>query len=373
MACGRRHHGIGHYVGYLPIPDGPTRIRYPGVRGCVGRQMLVGRLKRRDFLTLLSGAAAIWPFAARAQQSDKMRHIFVLQALPENDAEGQSEVDVLRQGLQALGWIQGRNLQIDFRWPGGDVDLARKYAKEAVAAKPDVLVSRSTPSTQALLAETRTIPIVFVQVADPIASGFVETFARPGGKITGFTNSEPSMSGKWVELLKGIAPATARAAFIFNPATAPYYSSFVEPAATAAKGLGIDLTMTRVQSGAEIEAALKAQASQTGGGIVAIPDTYLVEHRGLIIELAAALRLPAIYGSRVFTPSGGLMSYAVDTSDIFRRAASYVDRILKGDKPADLPVQQPVKYELSINLKTAKALGLDVPSKLLALADTVIE
>jgi putative tryptophan/tyrosine transport system substrate-binding protein len=328
-------------------------------------------MKRREFISLVCGVVAVWPTATRAQQPQ--RRIGVLQSLPANDPEGQTEVDALRKGLAALGWIEGRNINIEYRWPGGDIGHARTSAKEIVALKPEVIVSRSTPATAALLNETRTIPIIFVQVTDPLSSGFVQSFSHPGGNVTGFTNVEASMSGKWIELLKQIAPRVTRVAFMFNPATAPYFGTFRRPAEIGAATLGLELSEIRVRSEAEIESAMRSMASRPGGSIVAIPDTFLVEHRSVIISLAASLGLPAVFGNRLFTASGGLMNYAVDTLDIFRSAANYVDRILKGTKVSDLPVQAPTKYQLIINLKTAKALGLTVPPMLLALADEVIE
>jgi len=328
-------------------------------------------VRRRDFITLVGGAAFTWPFPVQAQQG--MRRIAVMQELPANDHEGETEVDALRKGLAELGWIEGRNIQIEFRWPGSDVGRIRAAAKEIVALNPEVILSRSAPATAALLDQTRTLPIIFVQVPDPISSSFVLSFSDPGGNVTGFTNVEASMSGKWIKLLKAISPRVTRVAFMFNPATAPYYASFRRTADVEAATLGLELIEARVRSDAEIESAMKSLASRPGGGIVGIQDTFLVEHRNVIISLAASLSLPAIYANRVFTASGGLMNYAVDTLDIFRRAAGYVDRILKGAKPGDLPVQAPTKFELVLNLKTAKALGLSIPDKMLALADEVIK
>ena len=330
-------------------------------------------MRRRDFVTLLGGAAAAWPLAARAQQAGGMRRIGVLMAQTDGDPAGPAEVDALRQGLRDLGWIEGRNLHIDYRWPGGDIERARAFAKEVVALKPDVLMARSTPATLALKAETGTIPIVFVSVAEPASSGLVESLARPGGNITGFTNFEASIGGKLLGLLKEVSPSLRRAAIIYNPNTAPFAQSYLRSAEAAATVLRVESVPSPVQNEADIESVLTALARAPGGGLVGIPDTFIQQRRELIIALVDRYRLPAIYAIRVWAPSGGLMAYAVDTHDLIRRAAGYVDRILKGTNPGDLPVQQPSKYELVINLKTAKALGLEVPANVLALADEVIE
>jgi putative ABC transport system substrate-binding protein len=329
-------------------------------------------VKRRQFIALVGGAAA-WPLGARAQQPDRPRRIGVLMSLPEGDPGGQAEVDALQQGLRDLGWVEGHNIHIDYRWPGGDIERARALAKEMVALKPEVLVTRSTPATLALKAETSTIPIVFVAVAEPNVSGLVESLGRPGGNITGFTNFEASLGGKLMELLKQVSPHLKRASFLFNPATAPYAQSYLRSAQTASAALAVEPVASPVQNDADIEAAVTAIARAPGGGLIGIPDTFIQQRRDLIITLVGRYRLPAIYANRVWAPSGGLMSYAVDTLDLLRRAAAYVDGILKGAKPTDLPVQQPTKFELIINLKTAKALGLEIPPTLLATADEVIE
>jgi putative ABC transport system substrate-binding protein len=330
-------------------------------------------MQRRSFLTLLGGAAAAWPLAARAQQSGPMRWVSVLMNLPDGDPGARAEIDALTSGLRELGWVAGRNIQFEYRWPGGDVALARAFAREVVTLKPDLVLTRSTPTTAAVLAESRTIPIIFFFVADPISSGFVASLARPGGSVTGFTNVEASMSGKWVELLKEMAPRTTRVAIMFNPETAPYFVSFLQPAEAAAHAYGIDLIVTHVASDAEIGQTLRSLASRPGGGLVVIPDTFLLQRRDMIVPLVHHHRLPAIYANNLWTRSGWLMAYAVDTVDLVRRAAGYVDRILKGANPADLPVQQPVKFNFVLNLKTAKTLGLDVPLKLHAFADEVLE
>jgi putative tryptophan/tyrosine transport system substrate-binding protein len=330
-------------------------------------------MKRREFISLLGAAAAAWPLAVRAQPTGGMRKIGVLMALADGDPGGQAEVDALRQGLREHGWIEGRNVHVDYRWPGGDIERARAFAKEVVGFKPDVLMARSTPATLALKAETGTIPIVFVSVAEPTSSGLVVSLARPGGNITGFTNFEASIGGKLLELLQEVSPSLKRAAFIYNPNTAPYAQSYLRSAEAAATVLGVESVPSPVQNDADIETVLTTLARAPGGGLVGIPDTFLQQRRELIIALVDRYRLPAIYATRVWAPSGGLMAYAVDTLDLIRRAAGYIDRILKGAHPGELPVQQPNKYELVINLKTAKAQGLQASDKLLALADEVIE
>jgi putative ABC transport system substrate-binding protein len=329
-------------------------------------------MRRRDFV-MLAGAALAWPRPARAQHGDRLRRIGVLMALPPSDPSGAAEAAALEQGLQELGWVRGRNLAIEYRWPGGDLERARAAAQEIVALSPDVLVGRSTPAIAALKALTQSIPIVFVQVAEPVGSGFVHSLAQPGGNITGFTNFEASIGSKWLALLKELAPGTVRAGVIFNSDTAPFARSFLRSVEAAAPELGAHVVPLAVHSAAEITEAITGLAREPGGSLVAIPDAFTAEHRDLIIGLAAKLKLPAVYPSQVFAASGGLMVYAVDTHDLFQRAAGYVDRILKGAKPADLPVQQPAKFALSINLKTAKALGLTVPQTLLTSADEVIE
>jgi putative tryptophan/tyrosine transport system substrate-binding protein len=327
---------------------------------------------RRDFITLLGGAAA-WPLAARAQQLNAVRRIGVLTGYEESDPDAPPHVEALREGLTALGWVEGRNIRTDFRWSATNSDLVARHAKELVASQPDVLLARTTPVALALKRETQSIPIVCVQVAEPIESGLVASLARPGGNITGFTNFEASMGGKWVELLNEIAPDVVRVAFIFNPRTAPYADGFVRAAEAAAVSQHLELIPSPVHDDGEIAGVLAALANRDGGGLVGMADTFVVAHRELILELAARHRLPAVYSNRLFVPSGGLMAYAVDTLDLFQRAASYIDRILKGASAGDLPVQQPSKFELAINLKTAKALGLTVSQTLLYIANEVIE
>ena len=329
-------------------------------------------MKRRKFITLLGGAVS-WPLAARAQQSDRVRHIALLMGLREDDPEAQLEMTALRQGLQPLGWIEGRNIQIAYRWAGPDIERAAMFAKELVGLNPELILSRSTPATDALRRETHTIPIVFTVVAEPIESGFVKSLPRPGGNITGFTNLEPQIAAKWLGLLKEVAPRLVRAALIFNPNTAPYTEPFLRLAQAGASSLGVQLISTPVRSKAEIENAISSLRYETGDGVVGMTDSFIIDNRELITRLVTRHRLPAIYPYRFFAAQGDLMSYGVDLPDLFRRAASYVDKILNGATPADLPVQFPTKFELVINLRTAKALGLTVPLSLQASADEVIE
>jgi putative ABC transport system substrate-binding protein len=334
--------------------------------------MAIG-IGRRKFIAALGAGALARPFAARAQQRDRLRNIALLMGLREDDPEGQLEITSLRQGLQQLGWIEGRNIQIAYRWAGPDVERAAIFAKELVGLNPELILSRSTPATAALRRETHTIPIVFTVVAEPIGSGFVNSLPRPGGNITGFTNLEPQIAGKWLALLKQVAPRLARAALIFNPNTAPYAEPFLLLAQADASTLGVQLIPTPVRSNAEVENAITGLKPENGDGVVGMTDSFIIDNRELITQLVTRHRLPAIYPYRFFAVQGDLMSYGVDLPDMFRRAASYVDQILKGASPTDLPVQAPTKYELVINLKTAKVLGLAVPPTLLATADEVIE
>jgi putative ABC transport system substrate-binding protein len=329
-------------------------------------------MRRRQFIKLLGGAALAWPLRALAQGS-RMRRVGVLMSVVENDPGGVAEMADFRRGLAELGWVADRNLNIEFRWPGGDLERAQALAKELVDLKPEVLLARSTPTTVALKRESDSIPIVFVNVTEPVEQGFVQSLAKPGGSITGFTNFESMIGGKWLQLLKEVDSRITRVAIIFNPQTAPFAGLFLRSVETAAPGLAVEVAAMPVQSDADIEAAMAAFARRPAGGLVAIPDSFTGQHRDLIIAAAARNRLPALYANQVSTPSGGLMAYAVDTRDLMHRAAGYVDRILRGEKPADLPVQQPAKFELSINLKTAKALGLTVPQSLLTIADEVVE
>jgi putative ABC transport system substrate-binding protein len=331
-------------------------------------------MKRREFITLLGGAAATWPLAAHAQQPDRMRRIGVLMAHAESDPEFQAYVAAFREGLQNLGWVEGRNFRLDFRWGAlDDAELRKRAAIELIALKPDLIVTQNTPPTATMLQQTRTIPVVFVVVADPVGSGFVQNLARPGGNATGFTIMEPTTTGKWLELLKEIAPRSNRAALLFNPATAPYASIYLNPFKAAAASLGLEAIAATVHDRAELDTVIAAQAREPNGGLIVIPDGFLNVHRADIISLAARYRLPAVYPWRFFAEQGGLLSYGSEQRDFFRLAATYVNRILKGEKPADLPAQAPTEYKLVINLTTAKALGLTVPPTLLDRADKVIE
>jgi putative ABC transport system substrate-binding protein len=329
-------------------------------------------MNRREIIAAL-GAAAASPFLALAQPIEPMRRVGVLMLVQQDDPAGVADVAAFRQGLTDLGWIEGRNIRIELRWPGADVERAQVLAKELVELKPDALLARSTPTTAALKRETGTIPIVFVNVAEPVESGFVQTLARPGGHITGFTNFEASIGGKWLQLLKEVDPRIVRIAIIYNPQTAPFAALFLRSVRSAAPTFAMQIVDMPVRGDADIEAAMAMFAREPGGGLIAIPDSFTLGRRDLIIALASRHRLPALYSTRSFTPSGGLMAYAVDTRDAMQRAAGYIDRILKGAKPADLPVQAPAKFELSLNLKTAKTLGLDLAPTLLARVDEVIE
>jgi putative tryptophan/tyrosine transport system substrate-binding protein len=329
--------------------------------------------KRREFITLL-GAAAAWPVAARAQQGDQMRRLGVLSNIGESDMEAQSMAAALHRGLRGLGWVNGRNLQVDHRWGAGNPERIAAFAKELVALKPEVIVAHTTPSVIALRRETNTVPLVFVQVSDPIGTGFITNMAHPGGNITGFTNFESSMVGKWVEMLKEMAPGISRVAFLFNPQTAPYVTRYYQgPLEASARALGIEPWAASVSSVADIESAIAKFGREPGGGFIMMPDSFNIVHRDRITALAAQYRLPAISPYRFAVREGGLMSYGVEQVELFRLAASYVDRLLKGAKPAELPVQSPTKFELVINTKTAKALGIEVPITLLTRADEVIE
>jgi putative ABC transport system substrate-binding protein len=329
-------------------------------------------MRRREFISLLGGTATAWPLAARAQQGDRMRRIGVLMNTAADDAEGQARLIAFVQGLQQLGWTNSQNTRIEIRWGAGDVDLFRRYAAELVAFEPDVILAGSGSAIPALLAATHTIPVVFAQTADPVGAGFVASLARPGGNATGFTQIEYSMSGKWLELLKQIAPGTKRAAVI-RDASDPGGMGQWGAIHALAPSLGVEVSPVNARDADDMERAVTAFAQSLNGGLVVTAAAPTLVHRERIISLAARHSLPAIYPFRYHVASGGLISYGPDTIDPYRRAASYVDRILKGEKPGDLPVQAPTKYELVINLKTAKALGLEIPSSVLARADEVIE
>ncbi len=340
-----------------------------------GHWMQFDQLKRREFITLFGVAVATLPLAARAQQPERVPRIGVLMASASaaDDSENQARMAAFLQGLAQLGWTDGRNIRIDTRWATTNPDDLRRHATELVALAPDVLVAASGTTTVApLLQATRTVPIVFVVVVDPVGAGFVASLARPGGNATGFTTFEYGMSGKWLELLKQIAPSMTRAAVLRDPAIASGIGQFGAVQAVA-PSLGVELSPVDVRDAPEIERAVTSFARSSSGGLIVTPSPLANRHRDLIIMLAARHRLPAVYAWRYYVTDGGLISYGPDSIDQYRRAAGYVDRILKGEKPADLPVQAPTKYELVINLKTARALGLDVPATLLARADEVIE
>jgi putative ABC transport system substrate-binding protein len=330
-------------------------------------------MRRREFIALLGGAAA-WPLAARAQQPERMRRIGVLMGYPENDLEGPAFFAAFRDGLEKLGWVEDRNIRFDTRWATPeDAEARRRFAKELVALQPDLILSAVTPTTAALLEQTRSIPIVFATVSDPVGSGFVASLARPGGNVTGFQAMVGSLAGKWLELLKEIAPRVTRVAILFNPTVAPYAEAFLNPLKAAASSFAVEAIAAPVRDVFELESVIAAQARAPNGGLIVMPDTFTDVHRAEIISLAARSGLPAVYPRRIFIELGGLLSYGIDQLDSYRRAATYVDRILKGAKPSELPVQAPVKFELAINLKTAKALALDVPWFLQQRADEVIE
>jgi putative ABC transport system substrate-binding protein len=333
---------------------------------------MTAKMKRRDFITFLGGAAAGWPAAVRAQQPERMRRIGALMNMIADDPEASARVTALAQGLQQLGRTIGRNLQIDYRWGAGDADRSRRYAAELVALMPDVILAGGGSVVGPLLQVTRNVPIVFVNAVDPVGAGVVDSLAQPGGHVTGFTLFEYGISAKWLELLKEIAPRVTRAAVIRNAAGPGGNAQFAVIQA-AAPSFGVEVRPVGVHDAPEIERAVTAFARSSNGGLIvtAIPPSAV--HRELIVALAARHRLPAVYSFRYYATSDGLISYGPDTTDPFRRAAGYIDRILKGEKPADLPVQAPTKYELVINLKTARALGIEVPPTLLARADEVIE
>jgi ABC-type uncharacterized transport system substrate-binding protein len=363
---------LGRPIRHL-TPDYPPPIRYSAdAFWPVRDRMHFRQWKRREFITLLGGALAGWPLAARAQQREHARRLGVLMSVAADDPEGPFRVAALAQGLQELGWTVGRNVRIDYRWGAGDGDRIRSYAAELIALAPDVILATGSATLGPLLQATRAVPIVFVHVPDPVGAGFVDSLARPGGNATGFTLFEYSISGKWLALLKELAPGLTRAAVIRDPAITSGIGQW-GAIQTAAPSVGVQVSPVNVRDPGEIERAVTAFARSGNGGLIVTGSALAQVHRDLIVKLAARHKLPAVYFERFFVTGGGLTSYGPDIVDQFRRAAGYVDRILKGEKPADLPVQEPTKYELVINLKTAKALGLEVPPMLLARADEVIE
>jgi putative ABC transport system substrate-binding protein len=334
--------------------------------------MQLNTLNRRDFVALLAAAAAVWPATAWAQQRGRMRRIGVLMTVGAGAPEGQSRLTAFAQGLQEFGWTEGRNVVIEYRWAAGNPELAQKHAAELIALAPDVILAGGTPSVVPLRQLTRTVPIVFVQVADPVGAGLIESLGRPGGNLTGFTNFEYSLSGKWLELLKEIAPGTQRVAVLRDAASVAGVGQFAAIQA-AASSLKVELRPIDVHDAGEIERGLTDLGSGPDGGVIVTASGVAVNHRDLIVKLAAQHRLPAVYAFRSDVTGGGLIFYGPDSIEPHRRAAGYVDRILKGEKPSELPVQTPTRFELVINAKTAQALGLEIPATVLARADEVIE
>ncbi len=330
-------------------------------------------MNRREIIRLLGSAAVAWPLTAGAQQAGPTRRVGVLVGTVETDPATKAELNVFLQGLRSLGWIDGQNLRIDIRWSAGDAELIRTSATELLSLSPDAILSSTTPNLTALLRQAPTMPIVFVLVSDPVVQGFVSNLARPGGNITGFANYEFSIGGKWIGLLKQIAPSLAHVALIFNPDTSPQNNFLRDTTEKAAPSLGVEVTTATVHDTAGIERAIENVSLRPNGGLIFPTDNFLQVHRQLIVELATRHRLPAISFDRYFTEFGGLMSYGVENESTFRQAAIYIDRILKGTKPGDLPVQAPTKFSLVINVKTAKAFGIEVPTNLLLLADDYVE
>ena len=328
--------------------------------------------KRREFITLLGGAAAAWPVAARAQQSERMRRIGVLMGLVAGDPEAQSRVVAFENGLRELGWVKGRNLSTKYRW-AGDGSVLRDLAAELLAMGPDLILANSTPVTLALREQSGAMPIVFTQVTDPVGQGLVPNLAHPGGNLTGFTSFELSIGTKWLEALKQLAPRVTRVALVFNPQSAPFADLFLRPIEAAAASFSVMPIGAAVRDPTDVDRMFDMLAREPNGGLMVLPDISMTNYREAIIALAARQQVPAVYPFRYFAASGGLMSYGTDVTEVFRRAAAYVDRVLKGTTPGELPIQAPTKYELIINLKTAKALGLTIPPGLLAIADEVIE
>jgi putative ABC transport system substrate-binding protein len=328
-------------------------------------------MRRRELITVL-GVAAAWPLAGHAQQAERVRRVGVLLPWPEKDPVAQASVKAFANALASLGWVEGENIRIDSRFGAGDPALYKAYAAQLVGLAPDAILADVLPAVTAVREQTRTIPIVFLFVPDPVGLGLVQSLARPGGNITGFSSYNAELMGKWLQLLKEVAPGVTRVAVVFNPDTAPFAPLFNTAIEAAAPSFGVAVTLAPVHDDAGIEEAIAVQAREPGGGLICLPDSFNNAHRDVIIAAAARHRLPLI-GTREFPRSGGLMSYWFDAVDLYAQAASYIDRILKGASPADLPVQQPTKYSLIINLKTAKALGLSVPERVLDLADEVIE
>jgi putative ABC transport system substrate-binding protein len=330
-------------------------------------------MRRREFITLLGGATVARPLLASAQQSDRIRLIGVLMGWAENDPGAPSWLAPFRDELAKLGWSEGSNIRIELRWSAADADRMKRFAKELVDLRPDAIFAQTTPAISALARETRTIAIVFVLVSDPIGSGFTTSLARPSGNITGFTGNDPAIGGKWMELLKEIAPRTTRVALLSNPETSPQLQFYMPSIKATASSVAVEVSVAPVHAKEEIEAVIAAQARALGGGLIVMPDPFTNANAEMIVALAARHRVPAIYNDPFHVGLGGLIAYGTDFAELFRQAAEYIDRMLKGAKPGELPIQQPTKYELVINLKTAKALGLTIPESVLSLADRVIE
>jgi putative ABC transport system substrate-binding protein len=330
-------------------------------------------MRRREFITLLGGAAAAWPLTAPAQPTGQMRRVGAVIAFAEKDSVGQASATAFKSGLEHLGWVEGRNIQVDYRFASGDPTLYKAHAAELVSRSPDAILAGASPAVAALQPLTHTIPIVFVLVVDPVGQGFVQSLARPGGNITGFSVYDAPLMGKWLGFFKEIDPGLRRVTVIFNPDTAPFAKLFNRSIEAAAQSLGVAVTLAPVHDDAAIEIAVAAQAREPGGGVLILPESFSFTHRKTIIAAAARYRLPAVGMNDLFPRDGGLMSYSIDAVDTYRLGASYIDRILKGAKPADLPIEQETKFSLILNLKTAKTLGLDVPWQLQQLADEVIE
>jgi putative tryptophan/tyrosine transport system substrate-binding protein len=372
----------GRDVRYGPIADIPTaqtcQVRRDsfthiaaGMNPTGMGQMAID-IGRRQFISAFGGATVAWPFVVRAQQAERMRRIGVLVPFTASDPDEKAWLKAFQDGLQSLGWVQGRNISVDYRWAGGDPDRLRTYAAELVGMAPDVIFSVASPPLVTLHEVTHSLPIVFVQVSDPVKLGFVASLAHPGGNITGFVNFEHAIGSKWLELLNDTVPGTVRAAVIFDPDNVSQ-ASYLQAIEDASPSFGVQLTRTGVRNAAEIESAIGAFAQEGKGAVIVLPNNVSLSYRDLVIALAAQHRLPAVYPYRVFTSNGGFLSYGVDLADQYRRAASYVDLVLKGAKPGEMPVQLPTKYELVINLKTAKDLSLVIPAQFLQLADEVIE
>jgi putative tryptophan/tyrosine transport system substrate-binding protein len=330
-------------------------------------------MKRREFITLLGGAAAAWPLVARAQQIERIRRVAVLNTFAETDIEARAWDAAFRRQLEELGWVNGRDIHFEYRWSTGSIERTHLFAQELVQLRPDAILAVTTPATAALQKETHTIPIVFAIVSDPVGSGFVVSLARPGGNITGFVNIEGSLPGKWLDLLREIAPRVSRIGFMFNPQTAPYARYYLDTFRSAATMMTLEPIEVPIQNAKEIEAGMTMLGRDAGAGLIIMPDTSMQVHRKLIYSLADRHRLPTVYPFRFFVIEGGLMSYGIVLADLLRRAAVYIDRILRGATAGELPVQLPTKFEFVINLKTAKALNLEIPPTLLARADEVIE